>query len=90
MSVSTVELTEVESAKAGDTVEVKYTVTGGTVAPKELDFEIESGATSEHTAFIPGSNRLVLGLDEKGTTINVKATSRYNKTVTATTTVTVS
>lgn len=95
LTTETVGVTSVATENAtgtkGSEVELKTTVTGAkdTYVPKEVDYSI-SGQNSVYTNMIPGSNILVIGNDETASTISVKTTSRYNTSVTANSTVTIS
>lgn len=56
--------------------------------PQVFDYDV-SGATSSFTGFIPGSNILTVGNDEKASSLTVTVKSRYNDSVTGSCTVTV-
>ena len=53
----------------------------GTYIRKLIDYEIESGATSQDTYILAGTDELHIGSDETGTII-VKATYRYDESIT--------
>lgn len=67
----------------GTTVEVPYTVTGGTGTyhPKLVTLEVTDGATSRDTFIIPGTNLLHVGADETGS-LTIKGTFRPDTTIT--------
>lgn len=73
----------------GTTVEVAYTVTGGTGTyhPKLVTLEVTAGATSRDTFIIPGTNLLQVGADETGS-LTVTGTFRPDETITGTATFT--
>lgn len=70
---------------AGQTKEVKVTVTGGTGTYHQnlVTLEVDSGATSAKTYVIPGTHLLHTGSDETGTIV-LKAIYRPNETITKT------
>lgn len=74
----------------GTTVEVPYTVTGGTGTyhPKLVTLEVTAGAVSRDTFIIPGTNLLQVGADETGSLTvtgtfrpesSIKGTASYTK-----------
>lgn len=69
----------------GTTVEVPYTVTGGTGTyhPKLVTLEVTAGAVSRDTFIIPGTNLLQVGADETGT-LTVTGTFRPDSSITGT------
>lgn len=69
----------------GTTVEVPYTVTGGTGTyhPKLVTLEVTAGATSRDTFIIPGTNLLQVGADETGS-LTVTGTFRPDPSITGT------
>lgn len=69
----------------GTTVEVPYTVTGGTGSyhPKLVTLEVTAGAVSRDTFIIPGTNLLQVGADETGT-LTVTGTFRPDSSITGT------
>lgn len=76
------------SGKKGDVIEIKASVTGSAdYALANLNYEV-TGNNSGHTAFIPGTNRLIIGMDETATTLNVTVSSRYDSSIKGTATVT--
>lgn len=80
------------TASKGTTVEIKASAanSGGTgYVSQVFDYAI-SGNTSTFTKFIPGTNILSIGNDEKSTTLTVTVSSRTDSSVTGTGTVTVS
>ena len=88
VGLTTVSVTDT-AGNVGTDVEITALVTGDSqYTPQMLDFDVE-GATSQYTGFIPGSNILHIANDEKAATLTVKATSRYDSTISGTGTVTV-
>ena len=88
VGLTTVSVTDT-TGNIGTDVEITALVTGDSqYTPQLLDYDVE-GATSQYTAFIPGSNILHIANDEKAATLTVKATSRYDNTISGTGTVTV-
>lgn len=80
------------TASKATTVEIKAnaTNTGDTgYVSQVFDYSV-SGNKSAFTKFIPGSNILSIGNDEKATTLTVTVTSRTDSTVSGTGTVTIS
>lgn len=69
----------------GTTVEVPYTVTGGTGTyhPKLVTLEVTAGAVSRDTFIIPGTNLLQVGADETGS-LTVTGTFRPDSSITGT------
>lgn len=65
---------------AGTDVNIELEIAGKAYTPEMVDLSVE-GNTSAYTSFIPGSNILHVANDEKANTLTVKATSRYNDTV---------
>lgn len=70
---------------AGTTVEVPYTVTGGTGTyhPKLVTLEVTAGAVSRDTFIIPGTNLLQVGADETGS-LTVTGAFRPDSSITGT------
>lgn len=64
----------------GTDVNIELEIAGKAYTPEMVDLSLE-GNTSAYTSFIPGSNILHVANDEKANTLTVKATSRYNDTV---------
>ena len=66
----------------GTTVEVPYTVTGGTGTyhPKLVTLEVTEGAVSRDTFIIPGTSLLQVGADETGS-LTVTGTFRPDSTI---------
>lgn len=90
--VNTIEVTDATATKAGTVkIEASASATAGTDAYTSQVFDYEvSGNTSAFTKFIPGSNILQIGNDEKSTSLTVKVTSRISPSVSGTGTVTIS
>lgn len=80
------------TAHKGETVSISASASdsgGSGYTPQVFDYEI-SGNTSTFTKFIPGSNVLAIGNDEKSTTLTVTVKSRFDESVFGTGEVTVS
>lgn len=90
VGVSTLTLASGLSVAKGGEVAISVTASDddASYVPAMYDMQV-SGNTSTFTKIIPGSNILVVGNDEKSTSLTVTATSRYDTTVSGTTTVTV-
>lgn len=78
--VTAVTVTAVTDAVAGNVVPITAlasTTTSGSNAQQYLTYTV-SGQTSTKTAFIPGTNQLMIGKDEKTYQLTVTVTSRYS------------
>lgn len=77
--VTAVTVTAVTDAVAGNVIPITAlasTSTSGSTAQQYLSYTV-SGQTSTKTSFIPGTNQLMIGRDEKAYRLTVTATSRY-------------
>ena len=89
VSMKQIDVTPIADAKKGS--EYKITALAaptsvGDYVLQTFDYEV-SGNTSTHTAFVPGSNVLMIANDEKAETLTVTVKAHWNNSITGTGTV---
>lgn len=84
--VTSIEVADAEGTKGGIVEITAVAISDSNVPSQLLEYEVE-GNKSGHTAFIAGTNRLVIGTDETAEELTVTVTSRFDSSIKATATV---